>query len=501
MATVKSLRFVFCAGVCLLMLEGCVSKASNPPPDAGTVADAGAPPYPPVIPEGHVLLTSSETQSFRFTGVPPYRGAFVAQAGRHYDLFGSGLEQCSLILRDPSGATLGRYTPYSDPSYRPRRLHWSGLAGGAVYTVELERAGCPSEIFFVDRGPDDHGDLLPLVTPGPTPGQALTGVSEHSGDLDLTSFDTVAGHIYSLGCTFAPPPPSFPPTWDLYFQSPTGVPYGGTSLVSVAESGDYYTAFESPGGVAVVSISNSRLEPSPVPYSCTLRDMGTDDHGDTAPAATVLAADTASVQGKLETDSDSDVFSLSVHPQHLYRVSCDIGSLHACNVTGAASEDASTARTVYTGFKASQSLHFLHVYGDRGGAKGWLEARYTLEFEDLGEDDHGDSPATATLLTGTTQEVQGRLSITEEEDFFSFPAIEGRRYRVSPAWREVAAQERLFMSIKDAQGREPPSTYERAGAQWIHTFTAPTTGAYFISLAASAGTRGDYTLQIEDLGP
>ncbi|NRD44429.1 hypothetical protein [Corallococcus exiguus] len=381
----------FMLGACLFALGACDSK-DDPAPDAGTTVDAGTDAGSTVvIPEGHTLLTPSATEvhSLAWEGVEtPLRFAFVAQAGHHYDLIvEAGSDGYILELRDGAGTSLDYGIPNQRVSETPHAWHWSRFAEGSVQTVEVtwfsaysEAPVAPFSFRFVDMGPDDHGDLLATATPWTPSEQVLVGRGEHWGERDLLSFQSVAGNVYALDCTFPTP------YWDLSIINSRGQRFGITDNSNFTET-QAATAFRSPGGMFYASIKDQQDSPTPQPYTCVLKDKGAEDHGDTVETATVLPAGTASVQAKIEMLGDKDIFSLGVVAGHSYRASCTIDGGKGCEVRhavpgGEFTEDPGD-RTKTT-FKASQATHFVLVQTNPIVPARWVEGHYTLQFQDLG---------------------------------------------------------------------------------------------------------------------
>ncbi|MBN8233434.1 hypothetical protein JYK02_38540 [Corallococcus macrosporus] len=517
MPVLKRPLSAFMLGACLFALSACDSD-SNPTPDAGSGVDAGSDAGtdagteqpPPVIPEGHTLLTPSATElhtvSWEDAGAP-LRFAFVAQAGHHYDLIvEAGSDGYSLEMRDGAGKSLDYGIPSRRVSSTPYAWHWSGFTAGAVHTVEVtwfseysEAPVAPFSFRFVDMGPDDHGDLYATATPWTPSEQVLTGSGEHWGERDLLSFQSVADNVYALECTFPTP------YWDLSILNFRGQRYGVTDNTTFEET-QAATAFKSPGGVFYASIKDQKDNTSTQPYTCVLKDMGKEDHGDSVQTATVLAAGTASVQAKFETFTDTDVFSLGVVSGHHYRVSCTIDGNKQCGVRTAAPGGEFVSpqgdRTRAT-FKASQSTHFVSVNTSPVVPTRWVEGRYTLQFEDLGADDHGDTLATATPLTGPTQAVSARILDPVDHDFFSFQATAGQRYQFACDWKDSPGQVQFHADFRDAQGNWVSYSREHVGARWVQTFEAQGSGTYGIDLWTDPTftVLGDSTCQFDVLAP
>ncbi|TSC25179.1 hypothetical protein [Corallococcus sp. Z5C101001] len=221
-----------------------------------------------------------------------------------------------------------------------------------------------------------------------------------------------------------------------------------------------------------------------------LKDLGAEDHGDSVETATVLPPGTTSVDARMEVPTDKDIFSLGVVAGHFYRVSCTIDGDKRCRLRNAApgsdfsylqGGDMST-----TAFRASQATHFVHVDLDPAVPARWVVGHYTLQFEDLGPDDHGDTLATATPLTGLSQAVSVFIGDTSDHDVLSFEATAGQRYQFACEWKEHPSQIQLNAAFMDAQGGRYPGDLARVGPRWVRTFMAPTSGTYGIDLWTSS---------------
>lgn len=494
----------FLLSACLFGLGACDST-SNPTPDAGP--DAG-PDAVPVIPAAYTLLTPSDTEvhavAWNKDTVTPLRFAFVARAGRHYDfVVEAGTDGHVMDLMDASGVTLD-YEVHGNPgpSSYPFIRHWSGFAENTVYAVDITQlypdTGGPFTFRFVDMGPDDHADLHATATQWVPSEQPMTGLTEHFDEQDLHWFQTVAGNIYALACTF---PKSF---WALSILDRGGHTYGVTEsslFEGVTQAG---TAFKSPGGIFYTRVQGP-VEGNTTPYSCVLRDMGAEDHGDTVDAATALRAGTASVQAKIEFLQDQDIFALGVLPRHHYRVSCTIDGKKMCEVAAAAPGGqfsfSSSDRTPTT-FKASEATHHVRVAINPVLPALWEEGHYTLQFEDLGEDDYGDTLATATPLTGPVQAVTGRIPDTVDHDFFVFQATAGQRYQFGCDWNSAPGQEQFYARFRDAQGEQVSTSWEHVGSRWIAIYKAQQTASYSIDLhSGNPRILGDYACEFRVLDP
>ncbi|RKG67040.1 hypothetical protein D7W79_35830 [Corallococcus exercitus] len=483
-----------------------VDAGGDAGPDAGSDADAGTDagvdagadagpddgtseqPPPPGVPEGHTFLRPSATRVHTVAWTDPQvtlRFAFLGQVGRHYDfLIEERRRRIIMTLKDPSGAVLEHREGVFGDS--PLTTHWSGFTQEGFYTLEVSAAPFePTQdlVFrFVDQGPDAHGDLLTTASPWLPSEQPLMGQGEHPGERDVFSFPTVAGHVYSLGCDFSHQ------GWWLSFFDPV-LNYSvswveGANFTELQAS----TAFKAPAErfLAIVQANNSLVAPSPSAYQCRLKDEGAEDHGERMETATALAEGTTSVQGRIDFRTDFDVFALSVQPGHHYRATCDPSATPPdCRVLAAApGGEFEGFNDIVLAFKTTGTSHYVGVQGDLVVRARWTPAAYTLRFEDLGLDDHGDTRQTATPLTGPSQTVTVHISDFIDEDYLSFQAVAGGRYRLSGDWRDTSTGEQLFATLYDEQGRFIRAPGQHVGSRWVKEFTLPTAGTYYFAMAA-----------------
>ncbi|MBN9682718.1 MULTISPECIES: hypothetical protein [unclassified Corallococcus] len=518
------------------MGSGCESTPEEPPPlsDAGPSVDAGSDagsdagvdtgldagvdagadagpddgpeePPPPGVPAGHSFLRPSATRVRTAPWTDPQvtlRFAFLGQAGRHYDFLIEEYQRWVIMtLKDPSGAVLERREGLSGTL--PVITHWSGFTQEGFYTLEVstEPFEFPRDLVFrlVDQGPDAHGDLLTTASPW-RPSEPVMGQGKHSGDRDVFSFSTVAGHVYSMECDFSHR------GWWLSFFDPV-LNYAvrevnGANFTELRAS----TAFKAPAerALAIVQANNVLVAPSPSDYQCRLKDEGAEDHGERMETATALAEGTTSVEGRLDFRGDFDVFALGVQPGHHYRATCTPGATPPdCRVLAAPPDgEFEGFDDIVLAFKAAETSYYVGVKGDGVVRAQWTSAPYSLRFEDLGLDDHGDTRQTATPLTGPSQTVTVHISEFIDEDYLSFQAIAGGRYRLSGDWRDTSTGQQLISTLYDEQGRSIRAPGQRVGSRWVKEFTLTTEGTYYFAMAAYLRENlVDHTVLFEVLAP
>jgi hypothetical protein len=243
-------------------------------------------------------------------------------------------------------------------------------------------------------------------------------------DLDYFRFEASAGHIYRVACTSS---------------LGCGLRLLDARHVSVVSQegweGATLHAELATAGLFYVQVQHRRSGAGD--YSLRFEDLGTDDVGDSAQAALPRAPSPEPFSGRLELPGDRDVFSFSATAGRVYRLACttstsDPGawSVEVRDATGQLRAEESGIRgQATTGLKASTTgTLFAEVRAEAEAGSG---GNYMCRLEDLGPDDHGDTPATATHLTPRTEGplLSGRLEVSSDEDVFTFTATPGHLYR------------------------------------------------------------------------
>ena len=160
-----------------------------------------------------------------------------------------------------------------------------------------------------------------------------------------------------------------------------------------------------------------------------------DDHGDSEEAATDVAAGQV-VVGTLDYRFDFDYFRLQAQENQKFRFDVDHETLRPDNMmiftsTGKASPGEKAKVRVASGplvqwIAPRTGTYYFAVLNWRGGT-----GRYTLQITHVPDvpDDHGDDETTATdIAVGET--VRGVIDDTFDLDYFRFPVVEGRSYRI-----------------------------------------------------------------------
>lgn len=276
-----------------------------------------------------------------------------------------------------------------------------------------------------DLGKDDYGDVVEsafAVTA--LPASSTTARFELPNDIDVLSFPVQAGHIYEATCTAAGV------SCNATFLTATGATLRSTTAPSSGGTAVLQYKF-STAGTAYVRLLASGSPPSPnvYAYQWTLKDIGTDDHGDTLDTATAITPSASPTAAKLDFLGDEDWFSFQAQANQAFSFTCDSSNAFNCDVY--LMNSAGTVLVADT----SSSLNATVIY--RTSAAGTYYVRlkaladkvapYTFQLTDRGVDDHSDTNTSPTPLTlGTATD--GKLQIATDLDWFSVPVAKSTVY-------------------------------------------------------------------------
>jgi hypothetical protein len=248
---------------------------------------------------------------------------------------------------------------------------------------------------------------------------------------------------------------------------------------------------------------------------CGPEDLGrtcgsqTGDGNDTRSTATAITPSSEEHAGTIEVLRDVDFYSFPVTPGRTYRFTCIPETLGVCRVEldhsgnwhGVAGQEghatvASALARETTGanvWYVSVSSAFARISeptpGRDGGTAG-LTGTYRFRLEELGPDDHGDTPETATVLYPAGEAGLGLVESEADTDVFAFTAEAQKLYRFD------CIGEALYvcnLSVLDAQGQVVPNVFA-AG------FKAPSAGTWYVKRSTEHGRPGYYSYFFAPLG-
>lgn len=429
-----------------------------------------------IIPSSIAALASLEfvgdVDVFSFAAATPNIYRFTCSSS----VFG-----CTVRLKTLSGAILQTNSNYSGDSV----VSYEPLSSGTYYVeVSSSSYGGASGSYtwkLENIGPDDVGDTLGTAEAITVSTTFTTRSLETPTDLDVFSFSATAGEIYKFTCT----------TTGYYgctaaMKNPSGTIVASSSGSSSSTSIGYEASV---GGTYSIEVSASASNWVPTTYSFKLEDVGVDDHGDTIATATAIFVPTAATSATLEWSGDIDVFSFPTVTGHLYRFSCGNGTLTSCSLTfkdaAGTSLATSSSAPVSVTYKAAASQYYVAVStGSYYGASG----TYTYQLEDLGLDDHGDTPATATGLPGLNVAVSGQLEYAADVDYFSISLAASTSYQV------LATGAYVYLSVFGTNGVTPIG-YETSSPL---NFTTASAGTYYVRVRYPYGSSsGGYQILVK----
>jgi len=336
-------------------------------------------------------------------------------------------------------------------------------------------------------GPNDGNDTAGTATALTPSSEARTATYDFRPvpdvDVDFYSFQAGAGHVYRIAC-YSPEAGC-----ELHLRDAADQP--------LAESRDASRAGvvrELPPGRYVFSIQ-AAVRSKLVEYQLVLEDLGPDDHGDTRVEATPRIPSPEPITGRAEDPEDVEVFSFPVTSGHLYQFDCSgLTREWALSLEDSAGVgiDASANHPAYkqVGFTATREGRAFAVLRTFGGKD--LET-YSCKLEDLGLDDHGNTPQTATVLVpgeaGSPGEIQARMDV----DLFRVDATEGHLYRFQCSSSAVSCEVSLYAGAGATKFFAPDLPLGTRA--WVFETTAG--GAYYLAVSGPVGL---YSYGLEDLG-
>ncbi len=383
---------------------------------------------------------------------------------------------CNVTLVDAGGAVLA-----SDVNGYSALVNYEAVKSATLYLRLASTAtGVHAYSYKLeDLGADDHGDTLATATALTANAAATNGNIELNGDLDFFSFTAAPGHIYRFTCTASS---------TLYACGLRLLGSGGTQLFAAQNSFSYEATAAGTLYVEVKGYYANYLGT----YTVRLEDLGADDFGDTPATAGALTVGAADATGNIETNGDVDVFSFAAQAGHIYRFTCIASSsLSTCyarflNLAG-------TQLATGTGEASFRATAAGTYYAEARGYSTGYTGTYTYRVEDLGVDDHGDTPAAATAITVGAAPATGQLVPLNDVDYFSFSAVSAHIYRftctASPDLYSCAVRFTNSAGTTLASGTGT-AAYAATGA-----------GTLYVEVKAYYSTdTGSYTYRVEDLG-
>lgn len=312
--------------------------------------------------------------------------------------------------------------------------------------------------------PDDHGDIAESATPIHGDDVTFEGVLQATVDRDVFAFHAEAGQRLLLTCTYE--------GGDGAYLERSVSRASGELLAEGAQPDPTYLTTES--GPHFVTLFTGSLGDGPfrLQYSCRLRNVTHDDHGDTAAEATPLGTSFLE-EGWFEESGDVDVFQAELSPKAYYLLGCEAPAGQTCTVrvvapSGAVLERLTNAEpAIYVPTEAG-----VHTVELRGSGV----HDYRLRFNLGGVDEHGDTPELATpIQAGST--VQGEFHGPGDVDVFAFDALAMHGYRFT-CISKAGTGSPLSLVMRSADGEVVPSPPSNTTVEVL----APAAGRYTVQV-------------------
>lgn len=336
-----------------------------------------------------------------------------------------------------------------------------------------------------DLGFDDYADSPADAQPFPS-GATQFGAMQFNDDADVFALPLTAGHAWRMrGATTG---------GELRFEV---IDASGAVRRSILASTFDFVA----RGDAGSSLFGRFTDPEGARgkgWELEVVDLGPDDAGDDLIDAQTISVP-ASGAGTFERAADVDVFTFAAQATHIHVFTCTRTSAPHClavardadGVVIAADEDGDDAELRFEA--ASTGTVTVHVQSAPGEV-----GSYSYGLVDLGPDDHGDSPATATAmgmppimgqLTGS-----GRIETVNDLDYLSFTADVDHIYRFTCTRAGVpSCNVRILNANGVVVGQDLNGGDGLAYAEFIGG------GQFYVELGAGGPGLGDYTWVIDDL--
>ena len=395
------------------------------------------------------------------------------------------LADSSVAVHDADGALFGFNDEPGDGSLGD--LLWKAPTSGDFY-VKVSGYGEGSYMLTVGVSDvvDDFANWIEGAA-GVVLGEAVEGVIDYEGDVDVFVFDAVEGELYEIDVTLGTLAGSRVAAYagevELGFSDDRGDGLGGSRLLLKAPaSGDFYVGVWSTGeGSYTLTVAVSDV---------------VDDYADSvAGAAGVVLGET--VEGGVDYEDDVDYFVFGAVEGEWYEVDVALGSLADSAVWVLDAEGRELAYNVDGGDPPLSRLVLrARATGDLYvGVSGYdSEGSYTLTVgvSDV-VDDYANLAADAARV-GVGETIRGVLDYVGDVDVFVFEAVERELYEIDVALGTLSDS---FVSVYDAGGRGLAYNVDGGGSLVSRlVFRAPATGEFYVGVSGY-DSEGSYTLGVE----
>jgi hypothetical protein len=328
----------------------------------------------------------------------------------------------------------------------------------------------------LDTYTDDHGNDYTTAT-SVAVGSLTSGEIDVYNDYDWFSFDALEGTSYAIDLE----------SEDMGTTSLYMILYDTDGMTSIrsAYDGVAWTCPTGGNGTYYIRITAFSKKGT---YTLNINTY-TDDHGNDHTTATSVAVGTPT-SGELEVYGDYDYFSFPAVEGTSYSIylqdsTITNASLYLYDTDGTTSLSSNVYGIGWRCPTGGSGTYYVRV-----SRSGTVTGTYSLMIETY-TDDHGNDYTSATSVT-VGVEVDAKIEIVGDYDYFSFDAVEGVNYS--------------FQALIESLTRYPPiELFDTDGTTSLafgyvgFTWTCPAggSGTYYVELSSYYSATGTYTFLID----
>jgi len=403
------------------------------------------------------------------------------------------------------------FTPDSDGVYYISAGGYANSVG--TYTLAVTDAGS-SDDFSADS-----------TTAGSIPASGIiAGTIEEAGDNDWFGVDLIAGHTYRVGLTG-----SYSGGGTLGDPFIRGIHDSSGTLVPGTTNDDGGGGLDSlmeftPDTTGRFFIAAGAFGESTGTYTLAFEDLGAaDDFADDSSTTGTVSVG-GSVSGNVEESGDRDWFSVTLDAGRQYQFNLEgaptgMGTLpdtflngiynsSGALIAGTSNDDGGAGLNSLVDFTpTSAGTYFVSVGGFVGTSGVSNLGTYTLSVSTdtvVGDDFESDSSTSGSVGLGGSS--TGSIETSGDQDWFSVSLQAGRVYQVDlegAATSGGTLSDPFFRGLYDSSGALIASTSNDDGGSGLNSqasFTAASTGTFFLAAGAYGNGTGTYKISIADVG-
>ena len=415
--------------------------------------------------------------------------AFAAEEGELYqlDVTLGTLEDSVLDIFDTYGIWLDGNDDSAESA--ASRLYWIAPGTGTYYvrvTGFDVGTGTYTLTIALSDIVDDHPDSTADATPVEI-GVDTHGAIDYEGDRDYFAFEAQEGEYYQLDVTLGTLDDSI---LELFDADGIWLDANDDSAESTASR----LIWLAPGkGTYNVQVASFRTGTGTYTLTIAISDI-VDDHPNSADNATPVEIG-VSAPGELEYEGDVDYFTFEATEGGLYELDVTRGSLQESVLDIFDADGTWLAGLIRNDNTVNNNTWYAPGTGTYNvQVTSFDTGTYTLTIaiSDI-VDDHPNSADNATPVEIGVA-VQGELEYEGDGDFFAFEATAGESYELDVT---LGTLQDSVLDLYDADGTwlDGNDDYGDSTASRL-TWTAPSTGTYYVEVTDFGSGTGTYTLTI-----